>query len=793
MDTVATPKTAHLTTAQKEIAVPAAELINIFNQYADKMTTLSLDCFGTLLWRKTATPKDVFYDLQHYPTFQSHGITALARIHAEELARKIKMLEFGTDEVTLRDIYCTFPSLTAEQIDTLIEDELSAEIEASYAFPRVIELIRIAHARGIKVVLMSDTYFEENQLQHILVNTLPEDVMTAIDEIFCSCEFGLSKQTGLFSQMLAKVKEPAQTILHIGEDSEADARAAADVGCEAIRFLHYDNHVVEMMRMQIAAATVVDPRIRHTRSPYHPYKGLIADSSWFVEEPASLIGYVSLGPILYAFSRFIYDEVEQMNHAGMTPKVIFLLKNSYLPSLAFDALAGLQVSKTLHVSDFVATAASFFTREDLVHFLIETAKNEDLVNLTQQLLLPKEMAASIISMSNISEHPRAMMTQIILHDDDILQTILEQSAKYRARVAAYLQKQLEMGPEDQLLFVDIDDHECKMQRMLTSIFQEQRGIEVMYRYLILENTVDKPSSVRAMIDSSWCGDKTLEMIYAGVPALKEACAANEDSVVNYDDNGNPIFSKTIINHELQNKNKLYQSGCMNFVEEIKSFLKDAVTSIPMHMVREAAAVELVRRAFLPSRFELQCSGVSDTKERRSALHRSMQFPEDSTEMRAGSLELALSLMTRRNYNLEFASEDLSLQQETIKVAIVRGQSNVSAMMNAHPTHDGYFSLCIPAARDVNMGILFGMNYSFVQIDCVELVDVAAFLNDANLTYAKDSLSQVKFNQMVSKGGKLFECMSQNSFLTTPPIPNDNKTYVLRVVFRPIVMRELAMV
>src|SRR5690606_22311192 len=67
--------------------------------------TLSLDCFDTLLWRKYASPHDVFYQLQHAASFQSLGMTAAMRIQAEDRARRLMLLNQQHSEVRLRDIY----------------------------------------------------------------------------------------------------------------------------------------------------------------------------------------------------------------------------------------------------------------------------------------------------------------------------------------------------------------------------------------------------------------------------------------------------------------------------------------------------------------------------------------------------------------------------------------------------------------------------------------------------------------------------------------------------------------
>src|SRR2546423_997925 len=99
-------------TEQAQQTVRASELISLFNTYADNIKVLSLDCFDTLLWRKTSAPQDVFYDLQNRPAFKKLGYNAVMRINSETNARKKKVIQDYLNEVKLNEIYRNmFPDL----------------------------------------------------------------------------------------------------------------------------------------------------------------------------------------------------------------------------------------------------------------------------------------------------------------------------------------------------------------------------------------------------------------------------------------------------------------------------------------------------------------------------------------------------------------------------------------------------------------------------------------------------------------------------------------------------------
>ena len=143
---------------QSKNHVDANQLSQVFDTYLSKIKVLSLDCFDTILWRKTAAPVDVFHDLEQYPTFQKLGFTAFQRIQAESNARLNNLIVHGTNEATLRDIYlANLPELTETEIKELEAEEIAAEVQACYPFPPIIELMRKAHQHNIKIIIISDS------------------------------------------------------------------------------------------------------------------------------------------------------------------------------------------------------------------------------------------------------------------------------------------------------------------------------------------------------------------------------------------------------------------------------------------------------------------------------------------------------------------------------------------------------------------------------------------------------------------------------------------------------------
>lgn len=271
--------------------IDTQDLLTAFQNYANKISVLSLDCFDTLLWRKTAAPTDVFYDLQQRPAFLEHHVTASLRIQSETIARRLNYIKKGTLEVYLEDIYqAGCPSLSSIEHNRLIEEELAAERDACYAFLPVVDLMRAAVNRGIKIIIVSNTYLNKKQLTWLLTNILPADVMHSIDEIFCSCEFGKSKSGGLFADVLQALAIAPNTILHIGDNQHADYEAPRVHKINALHLNQFHPHISELLRLQITAATIADPLFRQARALSSPFRGVLAQGQIDTNKPETISG-----------------------------------------------------------------------------------------------------------------------------------------------------------------------------------------------------------------------------------------------------------------------------------------------------------------------------------------------------------------------------------------------------------------------------------------------------------------------------------------------------------------------
>lgn len=225
---------------------------------------LSLDCFDTLLWRQVAQPADVFFNLQSSALYLTHGITADMRVNAEIRARRKRKVLADSFEVTLADIY---RELLPQAEDNLVEHAVAAELDAEFAhsfiYEPVAHLISSAHARGLRVIVVSDTYLSNQQLRQLLTLLMGDDSQK-IQQVYCSSDLGISKTTGIWPEILRQEKCQPQQLFHLGDNPLADQFWPAKHGVQSAWLQNHTDEVASQLASRINVALQLMPELRYT-------------------------------------------------------------------------------------------------------------------------------------------------------------------------------------------------------------------------------------------------------------------------------------------------------------------------------------------------------------------------------------------------------------------------------------------------------------------------------------------------------------------------------------------------
>lgn len=778
----------HRQRVEEKAQIKASEITSVLDDYGEGITVLSLDCFDTLLWRMTATPADVFHAMQHQPVFQACHATAYQRIAAAARAYRAKAITQQSRQVTLDEIYAEFAGLSADQKASLADCELQMEAKLCYAFQPFVALIRAAVLRNIRVVIVSDTYFNQAQLKYLLSCHLPMDVMNGIQQIFCSVDYGVGKSDGLFQHVARQVGELTKHILHIGDHQIADFEAPKKMGIKALHFVQFDQQTNAFLQMQQTAASVSilsRPEINYVKEArYSPYRGMLSLQNSIEKTPANLIGYLSFGPMLYAFAQFIADELQELAQSGKKIKPLFLLRDAYLLYKSCEVYAGKPMGELARIRKFLAVAASFRSQEDIDYYLssIKPAHFNTYV-ICEQLLIPHDHILQIQQVATQAQNQQEKFYQI-LHDPAVMSFVFKRSAEVRERLKKYLVNELNIEAGDTIVLIDTGYHGVT-QDFLTRAIGDEMNVKIIGRYFIASHEPDRPDC-RSLLTSTWCEHGLFE----------QCCTYQEGAVSGYSEEGKPIFEPIKLTDNQYHKVRAVQAQALKFVHDAKKYFAESKLQPPFEYLVKYAETSLIRQVFLPLPDEVHYFSdfqhdkdmgpkrdkkMFDVTQAQVTKRQSvMPFKAHPFEDRALNLEASLSALMQRAFNLTITQSEKSYSREMLNALILRDGQYTQVKLEASPTHDGYFATLINVPANCHVGIVFGAAYEWVQIDAIKLFNQQI-----------DLLAKGLFTQHQMKQDKsIFKCESSDAYLMLPALNQSAQLITYQLVFRPISRREL---
>ncbi len=804
--------------AQNDTTLPERvrpwDVLALLDQCAHHISTLSLDCFDTLLWRKTRTPIDVFYDLQDSPEYRKHHLSAKARVMAEGQARNLKLVECNKSEVDLRAIYQrALPRAGQDEIAALCRAELNAEIATCFAFPHIVELIDSAKKRGLRVIIVSDTYFCEEDLRTLLERCLPGDTYRAIDAVFCSNATGRSKAGGLFGDVLESLRERPHKILHIGDNYLADYVGARKKQVLGVHLEQFEEHVSDFLRLCADGSAIACPETRRTRGLESLYHGVFSHR----EQPkdgARILGYLGCGPILFAFAQFISQQIAEHEKHSPRVKPVFLMRDGYLPYRVFSELFPDSGAKTISISRYVSYAASFQGRSEIMDYLARSARSGRWETMLRQLLVPEKLRPSILmSVAKASRKEQEFVKQVT--KERVVSEIVRASAAFRERLYRYLEQQVDLSSGDTLLFIDLG-YEGTAQRCLGPVFRTERDIDIHGCYLMAASVPGWQKTRAGLLDPSWCDDRTLATLIPYVAVLEDMCTARIPSVVDYDDEGQPVLGDQLVPEEQFRRVLPVQDQCIEFARDASAFFMQSGGLPTLSQMRFAAAGFITRLLFFPSKTELDYLdgftldlglGTEDAFplfDRELGLmglrQRGLFFMEDNKkslrmnypyELYSSGLELSMTLLAQRRFGLEIGANDLTQRSQQVPVLAVKGGQETIVQSEARATHDGCFALTIPVgACEFDLGLLFGKVLTCVQLVSCDLIRAEELMGSAESLFTQDLMVELRLEGIQHPGENVL-FLDDQSFLFVSPgrFRDGDRRFAIRCVYRPLASRK----
>lgn len=801
------------------ITCDVAGLDRLLDEHAGQRSILSLDCFDTLVWREVSAPTDVFYRLSEYETFRKLGLTARARVSGESAARAARQMREGLQEVLLADIYrSTVPSADEDQIARLVADELALEKRICYGFEPMVALVRRARARGLRVVIVSDTYFDETQLRELISSALGvESLDGLIDDVFCSSRFGVAKFGGLFSRVLDALGVGAGDILHVGDNLAADVMGAMKADITGVHFSAFSEEIDEVIRLQAASASILVPDLRAERPLPSLCYGLWAEHSNGVNT-AQRIGHTMLGPVILGYMRWVAERALELQAQGERPHLVFLMRDGYFPHRVYERmlandprLAGIAHSEA-EVSRFTGYAASFSDLEQINEYISFIGASDRYEALAKQLLLPSKTANNLIrEVRNKPDGWRLFCKRI--REQQTLRQILASSAAFRGRLLNYLSKTVGIQPGETVILVNLG-YSGTVQTKVQPIMEQGLGVKVEGAYLLLRDVHTTIMDKSGWLDRKGVDVRSVQSLVNHIAMLEQLCTCDLQSVIDYSEDGKPVRRTGELSEMQDSLRSEVQAAALEFVDRALA---------PAHRarwqrhdaVRDTGAALLGRFLFLPSREEVELLSefhhdvnlgtqdllrLFDPEQASVGLRRrGLMYLNGSKrqtlpmELRPHGIHLPLTLLTQERFGLDLRARDFSETPHTLTVMASRGAQLSMHQVPIHATHDGFQMVAIGVgACDTDIGLMFGKNWSWIQLERVSLVAVEKVMNSPDDTDGVSLMQALSFENAEQRGASLVECPDDSGFVfvrvTSKKVTHPGMRLACVVVFRPLEAR-----
>ena len=340
----------------------------------DECDVISFDIFDTLLVRKVLYPTDIFEIISNNifkkkcKLLNGEVDYYKARINCErELYRQCK-------NPTIIDIYDYISNTIGIDNDiayAIMNMEIESESNALFARKKMLNIAKYAYELGKKICCTSDMYLTKD----ILASILKREGFVFLDNIFVSCEYGVSKCNGLYD--ILKSYCPNTKILHVGDNKDADIISAKRYGISETfhiasvakmlddsKISHINNGNLTLDERReigtIIAASFNDPFIFETTKGYN-----------FIKDNY-LLGYYYFEPLLAMFIEWM---VSQCKSDGI--EYIFLgSRDGWLLKKMFDIRKKYKKEsfeyKYLYVSRYACTLAGLITEDDVGYMMKST-------------------------------------------------------------------------------------------------------------------------------------------------------------------------------------------------------------------------------------------------------------------------------------------------------------------------------------------------------------------------------------------------------------------------------------
>ena len=405
-----------------------------------KYDVISFDIFDTLLFRPVARPKDIFVLLgDKHEIFDFESI----RIRSEREARNIHINEYGNDEVTLLDIYKRVEFYTGITAEYGMDLEVALESKLLFSNPymkRVFDMLRVS---GKRIVAVSDMYLPKE----ILENILSKNGYHGFEEIYVSCDCGVSKKEGDLYGYVQKAIGNPNTVIHIDDSWQAVVNARENNWTA----IHYKNvNAVGLCHRAKNMSPIIGAAYAGVTNAYL-YNGLYRQS------PIYEFGFTYGGLFALGYCNWIHDFCIKNN----VDKILFLARDGHILKQIYEKQFSDISTTYLYYSRIAAARISIDSWPYLYldSFVLKKVKTEEMSIIAYLKLL--EISELEPCLAEYDLEPLDIVTE---KEKRVLNNFLKFLVDYRGKIKEIYDKEVkgaktyfedEIGDAKKVVVVDI--------------------------------------------------------------------------------------------------------------------------------------------------------------------------------------------------------------------------------------------------------------------------------------------------------------------------------------------------
>ncbi len=313
-----------------------AKTLDTAKHMVDANECVIFDIFDTLVTRTIFYPDNIFRILEERMDEKFDCRSNFMQIR-KETENGLRLAEHDGD-VSYEDIYDAmhlYSDYTPEMISYIRELDFACELQILKAKPEVVELLKHAYDKGIKVLFVSDMYLTKAQVMRILSKN---DIPFEEENLLVSSDNGYRKDKTTVWKYLVENKmiEPKKTLM-IGDSEVSDAKIPGDFAIQSFHLLSERNNFFESpfgkaftekfanvsQRDMILLGPIVNQIFA---SPFNLSSTLL---DFTPRLSPYAFGYTALAPFFYLFLSNLYQKYS-------TDHIYFLARDGYFIKEAFE-------------------------------------------------------------------------------------------------------------------------------------------------------------------------------------------------------------------------------------------------------------------------------------------------------------------------------------------------------------------------------------------------------------------------------------------------------------------------